>query len=97
MTTSRGAGAIGLALASATLLTACGTPYYYGYDRYGYYDRPSYYSSPYERCYGPSQPSYCFPTFSGTVVIAGTPYRNLRYRDGAYGREFWFDGRWVRT
>ena len=59
-------GTLGLVLTSAALLlTACGTPYYYGYDRYGYYDRQSYYSSPYERCYGPYQPSYCFPTFSG--------------------------------
>ena len=54
----------GLVLASAALLLAgCGTP---SYD----YGSQSYYRSPYERCYGPYQPSYCFPTFSGTVVIA---------------------------
>ena len=94
MKTSIGAG--GLALTSAALLLSACAPYYYGYDRYGYYyDRPDYYSS--SACYGPYQPSYCFPTFSGTVVIAGTPYRNLRYRDGPYGREYWFDGHWVHA
>ena len=58
---------VGLSLASGVLLlAACGTSYYG-------YGSQSYYRSPYERCYGPYQPSYCFPTFSGAVVIAGTP------------------------
>jgi hypothetical protein len=84
----------GFALASAALLSACAP----GYDGYAYYyPSPYYYGSGYYYgCYGPYQPSYCFPAYSGTVVIAGTPYRDLPYREGPYGREFWFDGRWVR-
>ena len=85
----------GLALASAAfLLSACGTPDY----RYSYYERPYYYSSAYDDCYGRYyRAPYCiYPSFSGTVVIEGTPYRG-RYRNGPYGREFWHDGRWVRT
>lgn len=86
----------GLALASAFVLAACGTPYYRSYSTS--YDRPYYYSSAYDDCYDRYRPAYCeYPRFSGTVVIAGTPYRGLRYRNGPYGREFWFDGRWVRT
>ena len=90
-------GVGGLALTSAAfLLSACGTPGY----RYSYYDRPYYYSSAYayDECYGRYRPAYCtYPRYTGTVVIAGTPYRGLRYRMSPYGREFWFDGRWVRT
>ena len=87
----------GLALASAAfLLSACGTPSYrYSY----YYDRP-YYSSAYasDECLGSYAPAYCtYPRFNGTVIIAGDAYRGLRYRDGPYGREFLFDGRWVRA
>jgi hypothetical protein len=86
----------GLALASAAfLLSACGAPSY----RYSYYDRP-YYSRAYvyDDCYGRYRPAYCsYPRFSGTVVIGGESYRGLAYRDGPYGREFWFDGRWVRA
>ena len=89
-------GVGGFALASAAfLLAACGTPDY----RYSYYDRP-YYSSAYvyNDCYGRYRAAYCsYPRYTGTVVIAGSPYRGLRYRNGPYGREFWFDGRWVRT
>ena len=85
----------GLALASAAfLLSACGAPSY----RYSYYDRPYYSAYAYDDCYGRYRPAYCnYPRFSGTVIIAGDGYRGLRYRDGPYGREFWFDGRWVRA
>ena len=87
----------GLALASAAfLLSACGTPSY----RYSYYDRPYYNSSAYayDECAGPYPAAYCtYPRFSGTVIIAGDAYTGLRYRMGPYGREFLFDGRWVRA
>ena len=87
----------GLALASAAfLLSACGTPSY----RYSYYERPYYYSSAYayDECLGAYPAAYCsYPRFDGTVIIAGDSYRGLRYRMGPYGREFWFDGRWVRA
>ena len=93
----------GLALASAAfVLSACGAPSY----RYSSYDRP-YYSSAYanegsayayDECAGAYPDAYCsYPRFSGTVIIAGDAYRGLRYRMGPYGREFWFDGRWVRA
>jgi hypothetical protein len=99
MRKSIGVGALALA-SSAFLLAACSAPYYRSYS---YYDRPTYYdryvySSAYDDCYGRFRPAYCdYPRFSGTVIIAGNPYRGLRYRSGPYGREFWFDGRWVRT
>ena len=42
------------ALVSAAFLLAACTPYYG-------YGSQSFYRSAYERCYGPYQPSYCFP------------------------------------
>ena len=99
VTMRKSIGVGGFALASAAfLLAACGTPYYP--TTYAYRDRPVYYSSAYayDDCYGSYRPAYCtYPQFTGTVVIAGNSYRGLRYRMGPYGREFWFDGRWVRT
>jgi hypothetical protein len=99
VTMKRSITAGGLALASAAfVLGACGSPYGRSYS---YYDRPYYSSSAYvayNECYGRYRPAYCaYPTYTGTVVIAGSPYRGLRYRNGPYGREVWFDGRWVRT
>jgi hypothetical protein len=89
-------GVGGLVLASAAfLVAACGSPGY----RYSYYDRP-YYSRAYvyDDCSSRFRPAYCgYPRFGGAVVIAGESYRGLRYREGPYGREFWFDGRWVRA
>ena len=79
------------ALASAAFaLSACGSD--------PYYTRPvATYS--YNDCYGRYRPSYCtypstYPTYSGAVVIGGTSYTNLPYRDGPRGREYWLDGRW---
>jgi hypothetical protein len=76
-------------LASAVLaLSACADPYY---TRTAYY--PTAYA--YNECYGTYRPAYCaYPTYSGTVVIGGTTYTGLRYRNGPYGREYWLDGRW---
>jgi len=76
-------------LASAVLaLSACADPYY---------TRTAYYPTAYafNECYGTYRPAYCaYPTYSGTVVIGGTTYTGLRYRNGPYGREYWLDGRW---
>jgi len=80
------------ALASAMfVLSACSDyDYYYGRTAYSYN---------YNDCYGRYRPSYCaypssYPTYSGAVVIGGTSYMNLPYRDGPRGREYWLDGRW---
>jgi len=86
-----GAAAI---LTSAVALSACGTYYEPTYTAYDY----PYYRTTYDDCYGSYRAAYCsYPRFSGTVVIAGDSYRGLRYRDGPYGREYWFDGRWIRA
>jgi hypothetical protein len=62
---------------------------------------PGYYDTAYvayDECYGPYPAAYCsYPTFSGSVVIAGAYYDGLRYRDTRFGREYWLRDRWVRA
>ena len=86
------------ALVSAVALSACGTyyePAYTAYD-YPYYRTTT--ATTYDDCYGSYRQAYCnYPRWNGAVVIAGDSYRGLRYRDGPYGREYWFDGRWIRA
>jgi len=94
----------GFALASAAfLLAACGTTNYaqYGYsnqysyneNRDAYYDIPYFYSSNYNNCY---RYTSCYrPTYSGTVVIGGTSYAGLPYRDGPEGSQVWLDDKWA--
>ena len=76
------------ALASAAfVLSACGSD--------PYYPRTAYTAYSYNDCNARYRPSYCaYPTYSGAVVIGGTSYTNLPYRDGPRGREYWLDGRW---
>jgi hypothetical protein len=79
----------GLATAAvAAGIGACAGP--------GYYDRA--YVVGYDDCYGRYAASYCaYPTFEGSVVIGGTYYDGLRYRDSRFGREYWLRDRWVRA
>jgi len=61
---------------------------------------PGYYETAYvvNDCYGPYPAAYCsYPTFEGSVVISGTTYNGLRYRDTRFGREYWLRDRWVRS
>jgi hypothetical protein len=75
--------------AVAAGLLACAAP--------GYYNT-AYYDYGYNDCYGPYPASYCaYPAFEGSVVIGGTYYNGLRYRDGRFGREYWLRDRWVRA
>lgn len=94
-----------IALSAAVFgLAACaddgyyGTSYGYGYDYgYPYYGYGPYASAYYDDCFGPYYSAYCgYPVFSGGVVIGGRSYRNLHYRDGARGREFWSGRGWRR-
>src|SRR6185369_3487011 len=71
--------------AVAAGISACAAP--------GYYDTA--YDYRYSDCYGPYPASYCaYPAYSGTVVIGGTYYDGLRYRDTRFGREYWLRDRW---
>lgn len=92
-----------LALSAAVFgLAACADDGYYDAYGYGYdYGTPYYgygpYASAYDDCYGPYYSAFCgYPVFSGGVVIGGRSYRNLHYRDGARGREFWSAHGWRR-
>jgi hypothetical protein len=74
--------------AVAAGISACAAP--------GYYDTA--YDYRYSDCYGPYPASYCaYPAYSGTVVIGGTYYDGLRYRDTRFGREYYLRDRWVRS
>ena len=48
-------------------------------------------------CSAVYRPAFCsYPRFGGTVMINGIAYTGLHFRDGRFGREFWFDGAWRR-
>lgn len=86
-----------LALAvTASALAACAPNYYGNGSYYGGEYRGSYgVGYGYDDCYGRNPLSYCgYPTFSGSVFIEGRDRRGLHYRDGRYGRQFWYGGRW---
>jgi hypothetical protein len=79
--------------AAAIALSACVAPGYYGA---GYSDG-AYGAGGYDGCYGSYSPAYCgYPVYGGSVVIGGSSYRGLHYRDGRSGREFWHEGGWRR-
>ena len=62
----------------------------------GYYDTAYVYG--YEDCYGPYASPYCgYPEVQGSVVVGSTYYRGLRYRDGRFGREYWYRNGWRRV
>jgi hypothetical protein len=51
-----------------------------------------------EDCSAVYRPAYCsYPRYGGTVMINGVAYTGLHFRDGRFGREFWFDGAWHRV
>ena len=74
--------------AVAASLTACAGPGYYD-TAYGYgYD---------DGCSSRYAYEYCsYPSFEGSVIIGGANYRGLHYRDGQFGREYWYRDRWHR-
>jgi hypothetical protein len=50
-----------------------------------------------DNCTAIYHPDYCsYPRYGGTVMINGIAYTGLHFRDGRFGREFWFDGTWHR-
>jgi hypothetical protein len=49
-------------------------------------------------CTGPNAAETChYPTYAGTVIIGGSPYQYLHYRDTSGGREYWVNGIWRKA
>jgi hypothetical protein len=74
------------ALAGAVVILSACTHDYSDRTAYGIYG-----------CDGVRVQACNYPVYSAKIAIGGTSYSNLRYRDVAYGREFWLNGTWRKA